>query len=78
MWREQILATTEELTLWLSQAEAARHKLATGKSVTLIRDQNGEQVQFKPASMRELNSYILELKTALGVASSHGPIRFVF
>ena len=72
------MATTEELTLWLTQAQAARHKLATGKSVTLLRDQNGEQVQFKPASMRELNSYILELKTALGQSAPCGPMRVYF
>lgn len=72
------MTTTEQLTARLNEAEAARHKLAMGKSVTLIRDQNGEQVQFKPASMRELVSYIEELRQALGLACTRGPMKVFF
>jgi len=72
------LATIEELQGYLREAEAARHKVAIGKSVILIRDQNGEQVQFRPTSMRELVAYIDELRAALGIRCSKGPMRMIF
>lgn len=55
----------------LDNARAARHELMTGKRVASIQ-KNGRAVTFTSASLTELNNYIAELESALGVRSRRG------
>jgi len=60
--------TAEELATyatWLTQAEAAAFKLASGASTVSV-SYNGEQVTYKPASLPQLRAVIADLRRALG------------
>lgn len=74
------MATTTEL---LTEARAAYHSLSTGTMARVIVDQNGQRVEFAPANMTKLYTYIQELERLLAgeagtPAVSRGPARFVF
>jgi len=58
------MATQQQLT----EAEAARHALLTGKAVVSVGGPNGRQLQFAQADLAALETYIAELKRALGLA----------
>lgn len=64
------MATVQER---LDQAEAAYHDLVTGRMARVFVDQNGERVEYNPASSRTLAQYIQELKRQLG--ATNGPMR---
>jgi hypothetical protein len=51
----------------LKQAEAAWHDLNLGMQARVFVDQNGERVEYTPASRSGLRAYIMELKSALGM-----------
>ena len=60
--------TAEELATyaaWLTQAEAAAFKLASGASTVSV-SYNGEAVTYKPASLSQLRAVIADLRAALG------------
>lgn len=72
------MATTEQLTIWLSEAEVALHKLQTGRSVRVVVDgNNSERVEYTTASISKLQAYIADLKRQLGMTTP-GPLRFWF
>lgn len=59
----------------LDEAEAAYHQLMMGQQVVMIRDSNGEQIQYGMASATRLAGYILSLKVQLGKVDGVGPMR---
>lgn len=59
----------------LAQAEAAYHQLMMGQQVVMIRDSNGEQIQYGNANAGRLAQYIASLKMQLGMSPSIGPMR---
>ena len=68
---------TDTATL-LQQAKAAYHDLLTGQAVVVLVDQNGERVEYRPANVNQLRSYIRDLEGRLGTATPIGPMRLVF
>lgn len=68
---------TDTATL-LQQAKAAYHDLLTGQAVVVLVDQNGERVEYRPANVNQLRSYIRDLEGRLGTATPSGPMRLVF
>jgi len=67
-----IVLTTEQraaYTTRLAQAEQAYHDLRMGGMARVFVDQNGERVEYAATNVGGLRSYILELKTTLGLPS---------
>lgn len=64
-----------ELQIRLKEAEAAYHQLMMGQQIVMIRDSNGEQVQYGNASASRLMAYIMQLKAQLGITPVSGPMR---
>jgi hypothetical protein len=63
----------------LTEAEAALHALALGKSVVEITDASGDKVRYGPANMSRLREYIADLKSEVaGVSRVSPPLRPVF
>lgn len=58
------MATQQQLT----EAEAARHALLTGKALVSLSGPNGRQLQYAPADLAALETYIAQLKRELGQA----------
>lgn len=50
----------------LTEARVAYHKLQTGAAAVSFTDQNGERVEYKPASARLLAAYITDLERQIG------------
>lgn len=59
------MATQEQNQIWLDEAEAALHKLATGAQVVELSRTSGT-LKYTATNMSDLRSYIQQLKTALG------------
>lgn len=77
------MASLAQLQTWLLEAELALHKLATGQTVTVVVDQNGERVEYSKASMSGLRTYIRDLESQIAAAggsaaSKVGPLRPFF
>jgi|AntRauTorcE11897_2_1112592.scaffolds.fasta_scaffold01695_6 HAMP domain-containing protein len=62
----------------LDEAETAYHQLALGQNIAEFRDQNGELVRYTPANRGALWSYILRLRSELGMANTSRPGRATF
>ncbi len=66
----------------LLEAREKRHLLITGGAVEQFVDQNGEQVKYTKASLRDLDAYILQLEGILNPAlvayRRPRPIGFLF
>ncbi|UDY80380.1 putative head-to-tail joining protein [Achromobacter phage AXY1] len=68
----------------LKEAELAYHQLVMGGGIRVIKDQNGEQVEYTSANRQALYSYILQLRSLLGVgpcgseAQPTRPLTFIF
>lgn len=69
------MATTAQMTAWLTEAETAYHKLVTGTSARVVVDQNGERVEYTSANRNALRSYIEDLRRALGKTTVVPPMR---
>lgn len=67
----------EELKIQLREAEAAYHKLMTGRAAVEFRDSNGELVRYQTANAGRLAAYIHSLKVKLGMVCS-GPMTVTF
>jgi hypothetical protein len=77
------MASLSQLQTWLTEAEIALHKLATGQSVLIAVDQNGERVEYTRANMAELRKYIGDLQAQIAAAggtraAAVGPMRPYF
>lgn len=62
----------------LDDAEAAYHKLVTGKSVRVLVDRNGERVEYTMANKGALQAYIAELKKEISGEDTSGPLGVMF
>lgn len=58
------MATTEQLTAWLAEAETAYHRLMTGRREVKL-SYNGETVDYTQADVSKLAEYIRSLKSQL-------------
>lgn len=67
-----------DLQTRLDEAEEAYHSLALGQGIAEFRDQNGELVRYTPANRHALWSYILRLRSELGLTTTKGPGRAIF
>lgn len=67
------MASLVQLQTWLIEAELALHKLATGQTVIVVIDQNGERVEYSRSSMANLRAYIGDLKAQIAQAGGTGP-----
>jgi hypothetical protein len=69
------------LALWLSEAQIARHKLATGTKEASV-SYEGKSVTFTQADMYRLDTYIESLINAIselnGVVVRRGPVYAAF
>lgn len=63
------MASLETLQSWLTEAEAARHKLLTGAQTAEVKKPDGGSVKFTPATKSDLETYILDLKAQVAKAS---------
>jgi len=68
------MATKEQLTAWLADAEEQYHMLSTGRAVRVFVDQNGERIEYGTGSLLQLSKYIAELKRQLGLVTVSGPL----
>lgn len=50
----------------LTEAREAYHKLQTGAAAVSFTDQNGERVEYRPATARLLAAYIADLERQIG------------
>lgn len=68
-----MMALTEEQQVVyrrrLADAEEAWHQLQTGQQARVFVDQNGERIEYTPATRASLRAYIMELKAALGISA---------
>jgi len=67
------VATREELTALLKEAEQAYHELAIGQSVKVIVHQNGQRVEYNSTTLPRLRTYIQDLKSQLGLPTAPRP-----
>ncbi len=58
--------TLPELELLYAEAKKAYHELMIGKSVVIIKDQNGETVEYNRANSAQLKQYINDLASQIG------------
>lgn len=75
------MATRDQLTQWLSEAEAAQHRLMMGEQEVQVRDSNGDQVMFSAANASRLAAYIKWLRSELAALTAtpiNGPLRPVW
>lgn len=72
------MATSDEISALLKEAEIAYHELRIGVSVKVMVHQNGQRVEYTQASGPALKSYINELKAQLGTPTVAGPMRVFF
>jgi hypothetical protein len=66
------MATLAEYQTWLTEAEQARHKIATGNALVEVwRD--GRRVIFSKANMKDLDSYIADLEGKIAALGGPAP-----
>lgn len=64
------MADIVTLQSWLSEAEIARHKLATGKQAVTIEYEGGGSVTYTKADLDKLEAYIASLRSQLSSSTS--------
>ena len=68
----------ETLQQYLSEAQAAYHRLMTGAALVTVKDQNGEMVTYQAASAMRLSAYIANLEAQIaaltGARRASGPM----
>lgn len=68
------------LRTYLTEAETARHQLATGRVIVSTTTIDGSSATYNQVSLMKLTSYIADLKNQIAKlesASRRGPIVFV-
>lgn len=73
------MATTEQKTQWLAEAEQAYHQLVTGKASASLSSDAGS-ITYTRADLPMLKAYIAELRSSLGQTATAptAPIYFRF
>lgn len=64
------MATEAQLTIWLTEAEAALHRLMTGSMVEEISGPNNTRTRFMKADIDKLQAYIVSLGTLISTAQT--------
>lgn len=59
----------------LAEAQAAYHKLMTGKAARVVVDQNGERIEYNTANKGALYAYIQELTAQIADPTANLAIR---
>lgn len=77
------MATTAQLTALLADAQKAYHNLQTGVAPRVVVEMDGTRVEFAPANVSRLYSYIQSLQAQLNAAGAiavipMGPATFTF
>ncbi|MCF2870308.1 gpW family protein [Octadecabacter sp. G9-8] len=60
----------------LSEAQAAYHRLQIGESASVVVDQNGERVEYRPASLAKLAAYIGDLQSQIAGTKRPATVTF--
>jgi short-subunit dehydrogenase len=68
------MATNDQLTAWLAEAETAFHQLSIGARVVTITSAAGKSVTYTATKSAELSAYIESLRRQLGL-SNNRPMR---
>ena len=69
------MATQQQLEVWLTEAEKARHDLLIGVREVSISSSSGKSVSYTAADAGKLDSYITWLQRQLG-QSTNRPFTF--
>lgn len=72
------MATQEQLSAWLQEAETALHSLSIGTQARVVVDHSGERVEFTATNIGKLNAYITSLKRQLGLIGPARPAGVIF
>jgi hypothetical protein len=70
------MATTDQLTAWLAEAETARHQIAIGGNPQSVSSPSGSSVTYSATTLPQLDAYILSLKRQLGLPTGFRPLSF--
>lgn len=60
----------------LTEARAAYHRLQIGEALAVLVDQNGERVEYRPATAPRLAAYITELERQVAGGTRSNTVRF--
>lgn len=66
------MATEQQLTAWLAEAEQARHELIMGNKAVTVSTGSGKSVSFAATDLGKLDAYIVSLRAQLGLATGVG------
>lgn len=66
------MATTDQLTAWLAEAEDARHQLFLGKKTVTV-SSGGRSITYMQTDLTKLETYIVSLRTQLGQPTGVSP-----
>lgn len=75
------MATVEQMTVWLVEAENAYQALQTGALMVEATDSNGERARYSTANAKQLWTYIQWLKAQIAgtdTPASRRPLRPIF
>jgi len=72
------MASQEQLSAWLQEAESALHSLSIGTQARVVVDHNGERVEFTATNTAKLQAYITSLKRQLGMIGPAQPAGVIF
>lgn len=60
----------------LAEARAAYHRLQIGEAASVLVDQNGERIEYRPATAPRLAAYIADLERQIAGQSRPAAITF--
>lgn len=66
------MATQQQLTAWLADAEQARHELIMGNKAVSVSTSSGRSVSFAATDLAKLDNYIVSLRSQLGQETGAG------
>lgn len=64
------MATIDQMTTWLAQAEQAEFDLVTGGRAVTVSSSSGRSVTYAQADLGKLQAYIASLRRQLGLSSA--------
>ncbi|WP_425065109.1 gpW family head-tail joining protein [Reyranella sp.] len=66
------MATTQQLTTWMAEAEQARHELIVGNRPVSVSTGSGKSVTYTATDLGKLDAYIASLRKQLGQPTGVG------
>ncbi len=70
------MATTDQLTQWLADAEAAYQQIVIGGNPQSVSSGTGKSVTYSTTTLPALASHIASLKRQLGLPTGYRPLSF--